>query len=191
MQKPTVDSVPHSAGGAGWALWLSAVCCSLFAASGVPAVAGTPDARIEAVVAAARAARPGEPLEECSVRTLGSSEEMFGRLLPLILGGSKTGTFSLGDPPQVGQCVVVTHFDGAPALIWRVTGVEVMPFDAISERQLAIESPALRELEAWRQVHMTAWAPQLAGKTRAEIGRMPVVVQRFVVIHPRGPAPAR
>ena len=79
----------------------------------------------------------------------------------------------------------------APALIWRVTGVEVMPFDAISERQLAIESPALRELEAWRQVHMTAWAPQLAGKTRAEIGRMPVVVQRFVVIHPRGPAPAR
>ena len=47
--------------------------------------------------------------------------EMFARLLPLILGGFKTGTFSLGEAPRVGAYVVVTHFDGTPALIWRIT----------------------------------------------------------------------
>ncbi|MGE0581512.1 MAG: ASCH domain-containing protein [Steroidobacteraceae bacterium] len=136
----------------------------LFVVAGAPAIAGAPDA--------------------CTVRTLGSSEEMFRRLLPLILDGSKTGTFSLGEPPRVGDCVAVTHFDGTPALIWRVTGVEILPFDAIGAAQLALESPGLRELEAWRKVHLRAWAGQLAGKSRAEIGRTPVVVQRFVVIHP-------
>lgn len=164
--------------------WLWAAGCLLIAVSGVPASAGAPDARVEAFVAAARVARPGEPLGDYTVRTLGSSEEMFARLLPLILGGFKTGTFSLGEAPRVGAYVVVTHFDGTPALIWRITGVEIVPFDEIGARQLEAEGPGLREVGAWRQVHARAWAGQLAGKSRAEIGRTPVVVQRFEIIYP-------
>ncbi|MGE0436061.1 MAG: ASCH domain-containing protein [Steroidobacteraceae bacterium] len=161
---------------------------------GAPAGAGAPEAavaataKIEAFVAAARTARPDEPIDAYTVRTLGSSEEMFERLLPLILDGSKTGTFSLGEPVQTGALVLVTHFDGTPALIWRVTAVEIVPFDAIDERHLEAEGPALRNIEAWRQVHIRAWAAQLAGKSRAEIGRTPVVVQRFRVIHPQAPS---
>lgn len=136
------------------------------------------------------AARPGEPLGDYTVRTLGSSEEMFARLLPLILGGFKTGTFSLGEAPRVGAYVVVTHFDGTPALIWRITGVEIVPFDEIGARQLEAEGPGLREVGAWRQVHARAWAGQLAGKSRAEIGRTPVVVQRFEIIYPAASAQA-
>ena len=178
-------------------LWLLAVSGSLCVGAGVSAGADTPEvaaattAQIEDFVAAARNARPDEPLEVYTVRTLGGSEEMFERLLPLILDGSKTGTFSLGEPVQVGALVLVTHFDGTPALIWRVTAVEIVPFDHIGERHLEAEGPALREIEAWRQVHIQAWAAQLAGKSRAEIGRTPVVAQRFRVIYPQTPAGSR
>lgn len=188
MGKPIANSYQPIARSA---FWLSAIGYLLCAASGAPAHAGAPEARIASFVAAAREARPDELLAAYTVRTLGSSEEMFGRLLPLILDGSKTGTFSLGEAPQVGAYVVVTHFDGSPALIWRVTEVEILPFDDIGERQLAAEGPALREVEAWRQVHIRAWATQLAGKTREEIGKTLVVAQRFVVIYPRAPAPAQ
>ena len=140
--------------------------------------------------ATGRYATTGLPLGDYTVRTLGSSEEMFARLLPLILGGFKTGTFSLGEAPRVGAYVVVTHFDGTPALIWRITGVEIVPFDEIGARQLEAEGPGLREVGAWRQVHARAWAGQLAGKSRAEIGRTPVVVQRFEIIYPAASAQA-
>jgi uncharacterized protein YhfF len=163
---------------------LLAVICSLFAASGVPATAGT----LEAFIAEARAAHPDEPILSWTVRTLGSSEAMFERLLPLILSGEKTGTFSLGEAPQVGEYCVVTHFDGTPALIWRVTAVEIVPFDAISLVHVQVEGKALRDVERWREVHIAAWSAQLQGKSRAEIGATPVVAQRYVVIHPQAAA---
>ena len=53
-------------------------------------------ARIEGFVAA-RNAQPDEPLEVYSSNRR-KFEEMFERLLHLILDGSKTGTFSLGEP---------------------------------------------------------------------------------------------
>lgn len=171
---------------------LPALLCAVpfLMAGGAPAGAGAPDPRIGSFIAAARAAQPGEPIARWTVRTLGSSQAMFERLLPLILSGEKTGTFSLGEAPQVGEYCVITHFDGTPALLWRVTAVEVLPFDAISAAHVQVEGEALRDVEAWRQVHLAAWAAQLEGRSRAEIGATPVVAQRFVVIHPQAPAGA-
>ena len=163
---------------------------SFVTTGGAPASAGAPDPRVESFVAAAREARSDEPIASWTVRTLGSSQAMFERLLPLILSGEKTGTFSLGEAPQVGEYCVITHFDGTPALLWRVTAVEVLPFDAISAAHVQVEGEALRDVEAWRQVHLAAWAAQLEGRSRAEIGATPVVAQRFVVIHPQAPAGA-
>lgn len=167
---------------------VSLLCAaSWVTSSGAPALAGAPDPRIESFVAASREARPDETLVAWTVRTLGSSEAMFERLLPLILSGEKTGTFALGEAPQVGEYCVVTHFDGTPALIWRVTAIEILPFDAVSAAHVQVEGKALRDVEAWRKVHLAAWAAQLHGKSRAEIGATPVVMQRFVVIHPQDP----
>lgn len=179
--KLTANSLQLTARGAGRAFWLLAVGCLLLTASGAPAVAGAP----EAFVSAAREARPDEPIEAWTVRTLGSSEAMFGRLLPLILSGEKTGTFSLGEAPRVGEYQVITHFDGTPALLWRITAVEIVAFDAISAAHVQVEGKALRDVEAWRAVHIAAWAAQFAGKSRAEIGATPVVMQRYVVVFPQ------
>jgi len=158
---------------------------------GAPALAGAPDPRVENFVAAAREARPEEPIATWTVRTLGSSEAMFERLLPLILSGEKTGTFSLGEAPRVGEYCVITHFDGTPALVWRVTAVDIVPFDAISVAHVQVEGKALRDVEAWRKVHLAAWATQFQGRSRAEIGATPVVAQRYVVIHPQASAGER
>lgn len=179
--KLTANSLQLTARGAGRAFWLLAVGCLLLTASGAPAFAGAP----EAFVSAAREARPDEPIEAWTVRTLGSSEAMFGRLLPLILSGEKTGTFSLGEAPRVGEYQVITHFDGTPALLWRITAVEIVAFDAISAAHVQVEGKALRDVEAWRAVHIAAWAAQFAGKSRAEIGATPVVMQRYVVVFPQ------
>lgn len=142
--------------------------------------------QIEAFVAAARAARPDEPLQSYLVRSLGSSEAMSEVLLRTVMQGEKTGTFSLGDPPRVGEYYVVTRFDGTPALIWRITQVEIKPFDAITTADTQIEGKALRsDLEAFRKVHLSFWATEFAGKSRQEIGATPVAVQRFVVIYPQ------
>lgn len=155
---------------------------------GTPVFADEADPRVTRFVSAARNARSDEAIATWTVRTLGSSEAMFKRLLPLILSGEKTGTFSLGDAPPVGEYCVVTHFDGTPALIWRVVAVEIVPFDVISVAHLQVEGEVLRNVEAWRKVHLAAWAAQFKGKSRVEIGKTPVVVQRFVLIHPQAPA---
>lgn len=182
--------------GSGWRrvrAWLPALPCavSVVMTGGAPALAGAPDPRVENFVAAAREARPDEPIATWTERTLGSSEAMFERLLPLILSGEKTGTFSLGEAPRVGEYCVITHFDGTPALVWRVTAVEIVPFDAVSATHVQVEGKALRDVEAWRKVHLAAWAAQLQGRSRAEIGATPIVAQRYVVIHPQAPAGAR
>lgn len=188
LSRPAENRARATAGKRRLRVGLLAAGSSLFAGSGASAAADAPEsypAQIEAFVAAARATHPEEPLASYSVRTLGSSEAMFQRLLPLILDGSKTGTFSLGAAPQLGDVRVITHFDGTPALIWRVTAVEIVPFDAISTRHVQVEGEALRDVEAWRKVHLAAWATQLAGKSREEIGAMPVVAETYVVIYPQ------
>ncbi len=133
---------------------------------------------------------PGDPLANCRTRTLGSSQEVFARLLPLLVDGSKTGTFALlasheqqGEPvPRAGDCYLVTHFDGSPALYWRIVEVEIVAFGAITERHLQLESPALREVIAWRAVHSRAWSGAFSGLSAAQVDAMPVVVQRFIVL---------
>lgn len=188
LSKPAGNRAPAEASKRRLRVGLLAAGSSLFAGSGASAAADAPESipvQIEAFVAAARATHPEEPLASYSVRTLGSSEAMFQRLLPLILDGSKTGTFSLGAAPRVGDVCVITHFDGTPALIWRVMAVEIVPFDAISARHVQVEGEALRNVEAWRKVHLAAWAAQLAGKSREEIGATPVVAETYAVIYPK------
>lgn len=139
---------------------------------------------IEAFVAAARAQLPAEHIGHPGVRTLGSSEAVFARLLPMLLDGSKTGTFALEDSARPGEHWVVTHFDGTPALVWRVESVEVVPFGGISAQHIQLDGPALRQLPAWRQVHLAAWKESLQGLDAGQIERMPVYVQRFTVLYP-------
>lgn len=136
------------------------------------------------------------PLESLQVRTIGSTERASNAIIPLILAGLKTGTFSLasdyanerGGLPKVGDLYLVTHFDGRPAFIYRLTEVELVPFGKISTSHVAVEGPTLREIEPWRKVHATAWEPVLAKRGETLTAETPVAFQRFVVVYPQRPS---
>ena len=114
-------------------------------------------------------------------------------LVPLILAGEKTGTFALAaefesDPsraPEVGDWYVVTWFDGPPALIYRVTFVETVPFEGINHDHVQVEGPTARDVKAWRDIHWPYWGAMLRQQGREPSMQMPVIFHRYEVVYPK------
>jgi uncharacterized protein YhfF len=150
------------------------------------------EALIAEFLAAARRASPEAALGPIKRRSFGNSAAMADVLIGLIVSGDKTGTFSVPAEfrerpeaaPVVGDHFLVTRFDGTPALLYRVTEVETVPFEGISQRHVDCEGPQLRDVAAWRAVHWDYWTPVLARIGEAPRADMPVIYQRFVVVHP-------
>ena len=151
-------------------------------------------ARLEEFVAAARRALPDSRLDRYRVRSFGRNAALAAELIALIARGEKTGTFSLAaefearpeDAPRVGDAYVVTHFDGTPALIYRITETQTLPFTAIAPCHVEVEGPRLRELAAWRRVHRDYWTPMLRSIGRELGDDTPVIFQRFRVLFGAG-----
>ncbi|MCU0759205.1 MAG: ASCH domain-containing protein [Steroidobacteraceae bacterium] len=150
---------------------------------------------VEEFVAAARAARPDLQFDRYKVRTFGGSKAMADVIVPLILAGEKTGTFALAaefesDPeraPRVGDWYVVTWFEGPPALLYRVTEVEVVPFEGIGERHVQVEGPSARDVKVWRDIHWPYWGGMMKQWGREPSMQMPVIFQRYEVVYPEPP----
>lgn len=150
---------------------------------------------IEEFIAAARSVNPDAAIEHCKVRTFGGSAAMANIIIPLILNGEKTGTFALAsefdsDPaaaPQVGEDYVVTWFEGPPALLYRVTEVEIVPFEGIDHAHVQVEGPGARSVEVWRKIHWDYWGGMLRRLGREPSMAMPVIFHRFEVLYPRFP----
>jgi uncharacterized protein YhfF len=147
---------------------------------------------VEQFVAAARAARPDLRIDRYKVRTFGGSKAMSDVIVPLILSGEKTGTFALAtefeaDPsraPQAGDWYVVTHHDGVPALIYRVTFVETVPFEGINHEHVQVEGPNARDVKIWRDIHWPYWGATLRQQGREPSMQMPVIFHRYEVVYP-------
>jgi uncharacterized protein YhfF len=148
---------------------------------------------VEEFVAAARSVNPDAAIGRCKVRTFGGSPAMANIIIPLILTGQKTGTFALAsefeaDPaaaPRVGEDYVVTWFEGPPALLYRVTEVEQVPFEGISHQHVQVEGPNARSVEVWRKIHWDYWGATLRRQGREPSMSMPVIFHRFEVLYPR------
>jgi uncharacterized protein YhfF len=148
---------------------------------------------IDEFVAAARSVNPDANIGRVKVRTFGSSAAMANVIVPLILTGQKTGTFALAsdfeaDPaaaPQVGDDYVVTWFEGPPALLYRVTEVQIVPFEGIDHDHVQVEGPNARNVDTWRRIHWEYWGSLLRGKGREPSMTMPVIFHRFEVLYPR------
>lgn len=148
---------------------------------------------IEEFVAAARLVNPEAGIGRVKVRTFGGSAAMANVIVPLILTGQKTGTFALAsefesDPaaaPRVGDDYVVTWFEGPPALLYRVTEVQLVPFEGISDEHVQVEGPNARNVEAWRRIHWDYWGGMLRRQGREPSMTMPVIFHRFKVLYPR------
>jgi acetyl-CoA synthetase len=151
-------------------------------------------AAVEAFVAAARAARPDLRIDRYKVRTYGNTRAMADIIVPLILSGQKTGTFALAaefdaDPaaaPQVGDFYVVTQFDGTPALLYRITQTQRVPFEGIDDDHVQVEGPNARQVDIWRKIHWEYWGGLLRARGAEPSMQMPVIFQRFELLYPRG-----
>jgi uncharacterized protein YhfF len=148
---------------------------------------------IEEFIAAARAVLPHEKIERYKVRTYGDSKAMADVIIPLILAGEKTGTFALAaefdaEPeraPKPGEYYVVTHFEGPPALLYRITFVETVPFAGIDHDRVQVEGPNARRVDLWRNIHWDYWGGMMRRMGREPSMQMPVIFQRFELLYPR------
>lgn len=148
--------------------------------------------QVDAFLAEARAALPDERIEPVKVRSFGSSAKMANIIVPLILAGEKTGTFALAseferDPalaPRLGDWYVVTWFDGPPALLYRITEVQTVPFEGIDHGHVQVEGPQARDVAIWRRIHWDYWGGLLRAQGREPSMQMPVIFQRFELRYP-------
>ncbi|MEW6648671.1 MAG: ASCH domain-containing protein [Chloroflexota bacterium] len=135
---------------------------------------------------------PATPLFDAFA--FGDNPQLADELAALVLQGSKVATASLlweyedegSRPPQPGDLSIVTNADGLPLCVIQTTGVEVRPFEQVSEEFAAAEGEGDLSLASWRDGH---W--KYFGRVCLRIGRelslrMPVVCERFRVIYQAG-----
>ena len=148
------------------------------------------DAALQRFWAESRTARPELPEQRPEAWSFGAAPEHADGLLRLVLDGVKTGTASSlrdyeadGDPlPEVGELSIILDGSGAPRAVLETTEVTTVPFDQVTAEHAHAEGEGDRTLASWRQIHERFWTEHSAGGFAPD---MPVVGERFRLIHPR------
>lgn len=125
--------------------------------------------------------------------SFGDTAEMADELLALVLAGRKTATSSAlweweadGEAlPEPGALGILCDGSGEPRALIRTEAVEVVPFDRVPAEHAAAEGEGDGSLEHWRQAHAAYFTDVLAQVGRTFAPDMPVVLERFAVIHPK------
>lgn len=131
---------------------------------------------------------PGGPVQ---VDGFGDSAELSEELLSLIrLGRKRAGTSLLwsceadGEAlPSPGSIEIVIDHQNEPALVTRITSVEIVPFNEVTSAYAAIEGEGDGSLEHWRKGHWAFFARQCRRIGREPSQDMPVVCCVFEVLH--------
>lgn len=127
---------------------------------------------------------PSGPLR---VEGYGDSPTLSEELIELIRSGPKrAGTGLLwamdhdGDAmPQVGDIEIVVDHQFEPALVTRITHVQVLPFNQVSAEYAAVEGEGDGSLEYWREGHWRFFSRECARIGREPTQDMPVVCSVF------------
>lgn len=126
----------------------------------------------------------------------GDGEALARELADLVLHGRKRATAGLlweadADPtmmPVPGGYSLITDYAGEPLLIIRTTAVDIRPYDQVDAGFAAAEGEGDGSLEYWRRVHWDYFSRRCADLGRTPSADMPVILERFALIHPRAPA---
>ncbi|MDY7574186.1 ASCH domain-containing protein [Actimicrobium sp. CCI2.3] len=121
----------------------------------------------------------------------GDSPDLSVSLLALIRDGRKTAGTSLlwaidaeKEPlPQIGQIEIVVDHQNAPAIVTRITRVEVVPYNRVTAEYAAIEGEGDGSLPYWREVHWAFFSRECKRIGRAPTDSMPVVCTVFEVLN--------
>ena len=64
----------------------------------------------------------------------------------------------------------------------KTTALKTIPFDQITEKETAIDGPAVRPLDVWRSVHVKFFTNELAARSKSFSDDMPVTVEKFEIV---------
>ncbi|WP_448070507.1 ASCH domain-containing protein [Georgenia yuyongxinii] len=125
--------------------------------------------------------------------SFGKDAQEADELLALVVAGVKTATASAlweweeeDEPlPQGGDLSIVCDGAGEPRLLVRTTSVQVVPFDQVPPEHAVAEGEGDKTLARWRDVHERYFREVLGPYGREFAADMPVVLERFTVLHPR------
>lgn len=123
--------------------------------------------------------------------SFGDSAEMANRLANLVQEGTKTATASAlwqieaGEEklPEVSDFSVVLDGNGRPCCVIKTMEVEVVPFDEVQSEFARAEGEGFKSIDDWREGHWEYWSRTLQKIGRRPSRRMPVVCERFEVVH--------
>lgn len=138
-----------------------------------------------------RADAPALPEAVPGAWAFGATPEHADALLALVLEGVKTGTASslwdyeaTGDPqPYLGEFSIILDGSGEPRAVIETTSLSIVPFDAVTAEHAHAEGEGDRTLDYWRASHERYWRAY-SENPRGFAPDMPVICERFRVIHP-------
>ena len=121
----------------------------------------------------------------------GDSPALSESLLQLIRSGQKrAGTGLLWayqhdgeEIAKVGDVEIVVDHLNEPALVTRITSVDVVAYDQVTAAYAAIEGEGDGSLDYWRKAHWAFFSRECARIGREPDESMPVVCSIFEVLH--------
>ena len=128
-----------------------------------------------------------------NAETFGDSAELADELANLVLDGTKCATCSAlwawqADREPVaepGRLTILLDGRNDPVCIVETTEVAIRPFDEVDARFARDEGEGDRSLAHWRAVHEAFFRRSLPTIGKAFTPDMPLVCERFRVIHRR------
>lgn len=124
------------------------------------------------------------------VRSIGGSPQAKETLTKLILDGLKTGTFTSpwmyhgnrAITPVIGGYSVLTDSKDTPRAVLKTIELNTLPFNRVTEKETAIDGPAVRPLDIWRSVHVKYFTKELTARGKSFDEGMPITVEKFAVV---------
>lgn len=140
----------------------------------------------------ARGVLPGAPDQEISAWHFCDNQADANECARLVLSGQKRATApslwsfeSRGEPlPRVGDLHVITDWAGEAQCIIRITGVELVPLDRITEEHARAEGEGDGTLAWWHDAHWAYYHRELEGSGHQPRPDMPIVFERFECVYP-------
>jgi uncharacterized protein YhfF len=146
---------------------------------------------VESLVAKLSAVGISLPPGPVRADSYGDSPALSEELLVLICDGRKRASTGLlwayeadGETvPKLGDIEIVVDHRREPALVIRITSVQVTPYCAVTAEYAAIEGEGDRSLAYWREAHWAFFSRECRRIGREPVESMPVICSVFEVLN--------